>query len=709
MRAAVKIGLARNDVQAAGIALRPRVTPLQQWPGAVQAIQLRPVSTAAPVANPAEGPGAVPAGVARPPLIPAETRLLDHLGAADLVPGPVLAAARASRLGDGLPTQDCLLASGALDEAGLLDAMAGAYGTTVHHGALATDAALIDRLGIDLCLSMNLLPTGRAGGAVLLATSRPAEILRQADMLHERVGRFRLVLAERAEVEAALLRARRSQLADRAESCIPTDESCRRWQRARLGRGVKAMVALAIMLVALLVLVAPLWVLAGLTLWAVFTLVATTGFKIIVIWTTLRHVRRPLPGFKSRRSRRASPSGLGAAPGSDSAQPRLPVISILVPLFREPEIAGRLIQRLSALSYPKERLEVCLITEADDAVTQAAIGRAILPWWMRVVEVPAGPLKTKPRALNYAMGLCRGEVIGIYDAEDAPEPDQLQQVAAGFAAAPPDVVCLQGSLDYYNAHQNWLSRLFTIEYATWFRLVLPGLARLGLVVPLGGTTLFFRRAALETIGGWDAWNVTEDADLGVRLARHGWRTELVHTVTGEEANCHVWPWIRQRSRWLKGYAMTWATHMRHPVVLWRELGPRQFWGVQLLFLGTLSQYLLAPLLWSFWSLPIGLGHPLVPLFGWTMMLAFGVMFFCAEAINLAAALIALRATRHRRLAIWVLAMHLYFPLGTIAAWRALAQTVTRPFYWDKTMHGLAPVTRGQEVSIRRASARSLVS
>ncbi|MCR8725265.1 glycosyltransferase family 2 protein [Frigidibacter sp. ROC022] len=634
-------------------------------------------------------------------LPPAEERLLDYLQSTGLLPCPAIDRIRAARLHHGVPTIDSLLAEGPLDEAGLLDATSAALAAPVRRDGLTADSALVERLGIDLCLSMNLLPLGPAGGAVILATSRPAEALRQADRLRTKLGAFRLVLAERTEVEAALLKACSRRMAERAETRIPVEESCRVWQRRR--PGWPALAALALVLLPILLF--PLWTLAALTLWAVFTLVATTGFKIVAIWTTLQHTRRTLPRFRSHRRGPPVRSRIGDAGQS----PALPMISILVPLFREPEIAGRLIRRLGALSYPKERLEICLVTEANDSVTRAAIARAELPWWMRVVEVPAGQLKTKPRALNYALGLCRGEVIGIYDAEDAPEPDQLQRVAAGFANAPPDVVCLQGSLDYYNAHQNWLSRLFTIEYATWFRLVLPGLARLGLVVPLGGTTLFFRRAALETIGGWDAWNVTEDADLGLRLARHGWRTRLVRTVTGEEANCRVWPWVRQRSRWLKGYAMTWATHMRNPLALWRELGPRQFWGVQLLFLGTLSQYLLAPLLWSFWALPMGLGHPLVPLFGWPVILGFGLTFFIAEAVNLASALIALRMTHHRGLAIWVPAIHLYFPLGTIAAWRALAQALTRPFYWEKTTHGLARPTAAQEVSIRRASERSLVS
>ena len=259
--------------------------------------------------------------------------------------------------------------------------------------------------------------------------------------------------------------------------------------------------------------------------------------------------------------------------------------------------------------YPADLLDVILVVEADDQITRDALARSELPLWMRVITVPNGSVKTKPRALNHALDYARGAIVGIYDAEDAPDPDQLQKVVAQFQRSGPEVACLQGVLDYYNPHTNWLSRCFTIEYAGWFRLILPGIARMGLVVPLGGTTLFFRRSVLEELGAWDAHNVTEDADLGLRLARHGYRTDLVATTTHEEANCRTVPWIKQRSRWIKGYMMTWAVHMRRPGLLWRQLGPWRFVGVQVLFLGTIAQFLLAPVLWSLALVPLGVAHP----------------------------------------------------------------------------------------------------
>ena len=255
------------------------------------------------------------------------------------------------------------------------------------------------------------------------------------------------------------------------------------------------------------------------------------------------------------------------------------------------------------------------------------------------------------------------------------------------------MACLQGVLDFYNPRQNWLARCFTIEYATWFRVVLPGLQRLGMALPLGGTTLFFRRAALEQLGGWDAHNVTEDADLGMRLARHGYRTELLPTTTYEEANCHALPWVKQRSRWIKGYMMTYFTHMRHPMALWRDLGPRQFLGFQILFAGSLSQAFLVPLLWSYWAMFLGLGHPIAAMVSPALALLAGLVFVACEVVNIACGVVGLWRSGQKISALWVPTLSLYHPMQALAAYKAASEVLTRPFYWDKTSHGAEIPTR----------------
>lgn len=413
-----------------------------------------------------------------------------------------------------------------------------------------------------------------------------------------------------------------------------------------------------------------------------FMLLCLTAIGALVLTSGLK-----LAAALTQAHRLLTSSGRRHRPHNQTGIRRLPKVSILVALFQEKHIAARLIKRLKNLDYPRELLDVLLIVEADDDTTKAALQKCDLPHWTKIIPVPKGALRTKPRAMNYALEFCRGTIIGVYDAEDAPEPDQIHAVVRRFHERGPKVACLQGVLDFYNPSHNWMSRCFTIEYASWFRVILPGLARLGLPIPLGGTTLFFRREALEALGAWDAHNVAEDADLGIRLARQGYRTEIINTVTLEEANCRLWPWVRQRSRWIKGYAATWAVHMRQPRQLLHDLGWRGFLGVHVLFGGSLSQYFLAPFLWSFWVIPLGFEHPLQtrvpPAMLWTIV----AIFIFSEVITVLIGMLAVAQGRHRRLLKWVPSLHFYYPLAVIAAAKAAYELLSRPFFWDKTSHG----------------------
>ena len=597
---------------------------------------------------------------------------IGELSSGDLIKALAISAREEAQFGD------ILVAHGMVTDAGLFRGLAIQFGCQVaDFDAVPPDARLIDQLGPDRCLREGLVPWKRVGGATVIASSRPQDFAGFSTTLPEGIGHVMLAVAPEHEIQTALLRIRQRRLATRAETRVAPGESCRNWRTSSMARFALA---------ALLVLTSGLVISAQATLlvlsiWAVAALVMNTGLKTAAACTVLQRDRRADPVFISSRHR-------GRAR-------RLPMVSIMVPLFREREIAGRLVIQLAKLTYPKELLDICLVVEEDDTVTQAALSTANLPRWMRQIIVPRGLLKTKPRALNYALDFCRGSIVGVYDAEDAPAPDQIHKIVRRFHDSGPDVACIQGVLDFYNPRANWLSRCFTVEYATWFRIILPGLERLNFVVPLGGTTLFFRRAVLEELGGWDAHNVTEDADLGVRLARHGYRTELIDSVTEEEANCRFWPWIKQRSRWIKGYAITWAVHMRSPRSLFADLGLWRFLGVQLLFLGTLSQFILAPVLWTFWALPLGLSHPLNSSLGDQWLGALTVIFLSAEALTIAVALFAVSATRHRGMWLWVPTMHLYFPLATIAGYKGIWEMVARPFYWDKTAHGHVPQTSGR--------------
>ncbi len=516
-------------------------------------------------------------------------------------------------------------------------------------------------------LAQAAVPWRRCGGVTCIATARPEDFAALLALLPSAAGNATAAVVTEAEVQEHLATTYRARLTQVASARVPAHESCRGWGTRPRRRAILLMLAALALLVVLAL--APTLILTALVGWATLTLAVTALHRVAAM---VAQLTRPDP-----------------PPDPPPVLFRRPAISVLVPLYREPEVAAHLVARLLRLSYPKPLLDVVLVLEETDHVTRNALARAVLPPWLRMVIVPDGQPRTKPRAMNYALDFCRGDIIGIWDAEDAPDPNQLDRVAEGFRTAPPDVVCLQGALDYYNPQQNWLARCFSVEYATWFRLMLPGMARLGMAIPLGGTTLFFRRDALELLGGWDAHNVTEDADLGFRMARHGMRTAMLDTTTGEEANCRPWPWVKQRSRWLKGYMVTWLVHMRAPGRLWRELGPWKFIGMQTHFVAALSQFLLAPLLWSLWLVLLGLPHPLDSVVDRGLMQAAGAMFIGIEALTVAAGVIAVSGPAHRHLIPWVPTLHLYWPLGTLAAFKALWELVHDPFYWDKTAHGAA--------------------
>ncbi len=533
------------------------------------------------------------------------------------------------------------------------------------------DPALCNRMPFRFWLHHRVIPWRRHGRTLLIATDRPDRFDRVREALADTFCDVAPVLATDTQIETAIAEHFNPQMARAAESRVAARFSCRTWQS-----GNRVILPLTLLALLAALIVAPLTMLGLLSLVAIATLTMFVSLKLIAATVHL-----------IGQGHLTAADGATAAP---ARRARLPKVSVLVPLFHEKEIAAALIRRLSRLTYPKALLDVILVLEEHDDITHATLERTRLPAWMRVVRVPAHRgLTTKPRAMNYALDYCRGDIIGVWDAEDAPVPNQIEHVVDRFAGSPPEVVCLQGILDYYNPRTNWLARCFTIEYASWFRVVLPGIARLGLVVPLGGTTLFFRRDKLEELGGWDAHNVTEDADLGVRLCRAGYRTELIDTVTYEEANCRPWAWVKQRSRWLKGFMVTYLVHMRSPRRLLADLGLRRFLSLQAFFVGTLSQFLLAPLLWSFWLILFGHGHPVQALVPDTVVYGVAALFLLAELMVITIGLVAVSSPERRFLMRWVPTMMFYFPLAALAAYKALYELVAAPYYWDKTQHGQA--------------------
>lgn len=368
----------------------------------------------------------------------------------------------------------------------------------------------------------------------------------------------------------------------------------------------------------------------------------------------------------------------------------LPVYTVLLPVYDEPSIVTNLINGVLNLDYPRDKLEILLLVEEDDVATQEALLGADLRG-IRIVLVPESQPRTKPKACNYGMSLpdLRGEMVTIYDAEDIPEPLQLRRAVAAFRRLHTEIGCLQARLGYFNESQNLLTRWFAIEYDQWFGILLPAVEESRCVVPLGGTSNHMPTRIWREIGGWDEFNVTEDADLGVRMARYGYRTLILDSVTLEEANSDVVNWIRQRSRWYKGYLQTMIVHLRKPLELRRQIGTKATLRLINMTGGVPLTSALNILFW-FAMLQWILGRPhlietLFPPVTYYLCLA---LFLVGTPISIYMGLVLTKALDKPHMWWAALLMPPYWLLQSIAAVKALYQLVFRPFYWEKTVHGL---------------------
>lgn len=375
---------------------------------------------------------------------------------------------------------------------------------------------------------------------------------------------------------------------------------------------------------------------------------------------------------------------LASLPKTVSADPdpkRWPRYTILIALHDEAAVVGQLVRRLSRIRYPAARLQGFLILEAHDEATIRAAAEANGPSWLEVLIAPPGFPQTKPRALNIGLARATGDLITVYDAEDEPDPDQLRRAAARFARpGSARLGCVQAPLRIRRGTGGFLDRQFALEYAALFEVILPGMARLGLPFPLGGTSNHFRHDALRAVGGWDAWNVTEDADLGFRLWRHGWRLDVIDAPTMETPPGQFATWLPQRNRWLKGFMQTWGVHTRDLRGLgWRGcLGLVLTLGVSLasgVVHGPSVAFFMASLLLA---LQTGMA-PLLPAASVVVMALGLISAWCACAIG------AKRAGGQMTLKDAASAP-LYWSLQSLAFVIGLVHLVTSPFVWDKTQH-----------------------
>jgi glycosyltransferase XagB len=369
-----------------------------------------------------------------------------------------------------------------------------------------------------------------------------------------------------------------------------------------------------------------------------------------------------------------------------------PVYSVFCPLYKEWNVVPQFVQAMRQLDYPKDKLQVMLLLEEDDLETIKQVAQMDLPEYFDTVIVPHALPKTKPKALNYGLLKARGEYVVVYDAEDVPDPKQLKKAVLAFKKARKDTICVQAKLNFYNPNQNTLTKLFTAEYSLWFDLVLTGLQSIKAPIPLGGTSNHFKIKDLFTLKGWDAFNVTEDCDLGTRLTKKGYFTAIIDSTTLEEANSDVRNWYYQRSRWIKGYIQTYLVHMRRPASFFTETNEPHFFTFQFIVGGKILALFINPLMWII-TASYFLFRPIV---GETIeSLYIGPIFYMGvfslivgNFLYIYYYMIGCAKRNQEELIPYAFLIPLYWLGMSVASWKALYEIIRKPHYWSKTKHGL---------------------
>ena len=369
-----------------------------------------------------------------------------------------------------------------------------------------------------------------------------------------------------------------------------------------------------------------------------------------------------------------------------------PTYTIFCPLYKEWQVVPQFVDAMQKVDYPHKKLQILFLLEEDDTETIEKIRSSGLLPHFQIVVVPHSKPKTKPKAMNYGLNYATGEYIVIYDAEDVPASDQLKKAVLAFQGVEKDVACVQAKLNFYNPHQNILTRLFTAEYSLWFDLVLPGFQSIAAPIPLGGTSNHFRADLLHELGGWDAFNVTEDCDLGMRLAKRGYKTAIIDSTTYEEANSDVLNWYNQRSRWIKGYIQTYFVHMRNPREYFTKGKGKDFFLFQLIVGGKILSLFINPVMWvmtvSYFLFRAKIGLAIEALFPGPILYIGLFSLIFGNFLYMYNYMVGSVKRGQDGLIKYVFLVPFYWLGMSIAAWKAMYEIVVRPHYWSKTVHGL---------------------
>jgi cellulose synthase/poly-beta-1,6-N-acetylglucosamine synthase-like glycosyltransferase len=592
-----------------------------------------------------------------------------------LITAEQLRIARAAKVRTGAHIDDILVSLGMVSPVILRDTMSRAWGipeidllTTPH------DDELIHRWSDRGYLAQNWIPVRREpDGVILVATARIPDPER-ANQIAARLGEWpRFAAATSWDIRHLIVRSFRSELADRAANELYR-QSPDLSARTTFSRGQ----AITLSIVAALLL-------AALIAWPIPTVVGVvTAVSLVFLAATVFKFVIAMRGARYDVIERITPEEVARLRDEE-----LPRYTVLVPVFREANIVAQLVGNLGRLDYPTDKLEVLVLIEEEDHLTRDAFLGANPPPHMQIVTIPKGAPQTKPRACIVGLFVAAGEFLVIYDAEVAPDPDQLKKSVIAFTRAGPETVVVQAALGYFNDSENVLTRMFTLEYGYWFDYMLPGLDASRLPIPLGGTSNHFRTSALIELGGWDPYNVTEDADLGIRASALGYRVGVINSVTMEEANTSIPNFIRQRSRWIKGYLQTTLVHARRPRQLIHEIGWRRFFAFTLLIAGTPAIFLAVIPLYLVTIATILLPSSYISAYAPTWLLWLSLVnFVFGSAVIVYLSMMGpyKRGTFH--LIAWALLNPVYWILHSIASYKALWQLLTKPHYWEKTEHGL---------------------
>lgn len=599
----------------------------------------------------------------------------DLLVASGLITREQLEFARSAEQRTGSHLDNVLISLGMLSLEELRSLLGRSWGLPV--ADLATtdrDELLIRRWSGQRMLRENWMPLRRdPDGVIRVATAREPDAARRAHIEGVLGEPVRFVAATSWDIRQLLLAVFRESIADEAANELARKNPALS-ARTVFSRGQKGGFA-----------VAALVILAGLVLAFVPTVVTlVTILSVAFLASTLFKFVVSMRGATFDVLERVSRAEVEALTDAE-----LPTYTVLVPVFKEENIVPQLVGNLGKIDYPADKLEVFVLIEEEDHLTRDAYLGSNPPPNFHLITIPKGAPQTKPRACNVGLFFATGEYLVIYDAEDAPDPDQLKKCVVAFRRGGPKTVVVQAALNYFNARENALTRMFTLEYNYWFDYMLAGLDAYDLPIPLGGTSNHFRTAALVELGGWDPYNVTEDADLGIRASALGYRVGVIDSTTMEEANTSIPNFVRQRSRWIKGYMQTTLVHARRPVALLREVGLRRFasfalliGGTPLTFLGVIPLYLVTifsivvPSQWLATFFPV-----------WVLWIAL-VNFIIGSSTMVYLSMMGPYKRGTFGLTLWALLNPLYWILHSVASYKALWQLLVKPHYWEKTAHGL---------------------